>query len=88
MDFSTFQENCKHAQYGLKQDTVRYFELTCRNPAYVRQGNSWEICDEAHCPYFLGERNFGVKITSGAVRDAKTGEVLLVLDGCGLITYY
>ena len=38
--------------------------------------------------YFLGERNFGVKITSGVVRDAKTDEVLLVLDGCEWLVLY
>ena len=88
MDFRTFQANCKHVQYGLKQDTVNYFELTCRNPECVREGHSWGKCDETHCPYFLGTKDSGIKVASGVVRDAKTSEVLLSLDGCRLVTYY
>lgn len=75
MNFKVFQSNCKYAQYGLKQDTVRDFELTCRKLECVPQGCSWGVCDEAHCPHF------GIKIDSGAMIDAKTGETLLSFKG-------
>lgn len=82
MNFKTFQSNCKYAQYGLKQDTVRDFELTCRKPECVPQGHSWGICDEGHCPHF------GIKINGGAMIDAETGETLLSFKGgrCVLTT--
>lgn len=70
MKFKTFQSNCKYAQYGLKQDTVRDFELTCRKSECVPQGHSWGVCDESHCPHF------GIKIDSGVMIDAETRKVL------------
>lgn len=70
MNFKTFQSNCKYAQYGLKQDTVREFELTCRKPECVPQGYSWGVCDERHCPHF------GIKINSGVMIDVETGETV------------
>jgi hypothetical protein len=79
MNFKTFQSNCKYAQYGLKQDTVRDFELTCRKPGCVPKGCSWGVCDEAHCPYF------GIKCKSGVAIDIKTGEVLFSLDNCRVV---
>ena len=79
MKFKTFQLNCRYARYGLKQDTVRNFELTCRKPECVPVGYSWGICDEAHCPYF------GKEIESGLVIDATTGEVILSLGNCRVI---
>lgn len=78
MNFQTFQSYCKYAQYGLKQDTVREFELTCRKPDRIPAGRSWGICDEAHCP------NFGVKC-SGSAMDPETGEVLFSLDNCRIV---
>lgn len=74
MNFRTFKNNCKYAEYGLKQDTVREFELTCRNPKCIPQGSSWGICDEAHCPHF------GMMVGGGEMIDEKTGKVLLIFN--------
>lgn len=74
MDFKTFQSSCRYAQYGLKDNTIRDFELTCRKPECVPQGHSWGICDEAHCPHF------GMKVSGGTMIDAETGKVLLTFD--------
>jgi len=71
MDFKTFQSNCRYAQYGLKQNTVRDFELTCRKPERVPKGCSWGACDEVHCPYF------GMEVSDGVMIDQETGKVLL-----------
>ena len=75
MNFKTFQSNCKYAQYGLKQDTVRDFELTCRKPECVPTGHSWGVCDETHCPHF------GMKCESGTMIDSGTGKVLFTFKG-------
>lgn len=79
INFQTFQHNCKHAQYGLKEGTVREFEMTCRNPKCVPKGQSWGVCDEAHCPHF------GMKITCGEMIDANTGETILAFNGGRLV---
>lgn len=79
MNFKTFQSNCKYAKYGLKEGTIRVFELTCRKPECIPEGCSWGICDEAHCPYF------GVKCEKGTVIDAKTGEVIFSLGNCRIV---
>ena len=75
MNFKTFQSNCKYAEYGLKQNTVRDFELTCRKPDRIPQGCSWGICDEMHCPHF------GINIDGGIMIDALTGKTLLTFGG-------
>ena len=75
MKFKTYQLRCKYAAYGLKQDTVRDFELTCRNPKCVPSGHSWGICDKMHCPHY----NYGLKINSGTAMNMETGEVLFKL---------
>ena len=75
INFQTFQNDCKHAQYGLKEDTVREFELTCRNPKCIPKGRSWGVCDEIHCPHF------GIKIDGGAMIDAETGKALMTFNG-------
>lgn len=74
MDFKTFQEHCKYAAWGLKQDTVRDFELTCRNPKCVPSGRSWGACDKAHCPHF------GIKVTNVMAIDPETGETIPIFD--------
>lgn len=79
MNFKTFQLNCKYAKYGIKQDTVRDFELTCRKPECIPKGESWGVCDEAHCPYF------GVKCMDGIAMDAETGKVLFSLGNCRVV---
>lgn len=79
MKFETFQTNCKYAKFGLKEDTVREFELTCRKPERIPKGHSWGICDEQHCPYF------GMKCDSGVMMDANTGEVLLSVNNCRVV---
>ena len=80
ISFRTFQSHCKYVKYGLKQDTVREFELTCRNPKCVPKGCSWGVCDEAHCPYF------GIRIENGTMIDKETGKVLLTF-GVGSIVF-
>lgn len=79
MNFKTFQSNCKYAQYGLKQDTVRDFELTCRKSERVPKGCSWGVCDEAHCPHF------GIMVKSGVATDIETGETLFSFDNCRIV---
>ena len=79
MNFKTFQSNCKYARYGLKQDTVRDFELTCRKPECVPQGHSWGVCDESHCPYF------GIRCKNGVAIDPQTGKALFSLDNCRIV---
>ena len=74
MDFKTFQSNCKYAQYGLKDNSVREFELTCRKPECIPNGQSWGKCSVFCCPYF------GLKITGGEMRDEKTGEVIMTFN--------
>lgn len=78
MNFKTFQKNCKHAKYGLKEDAVREFELTCRLPGHVRQGYSWEVCDEQHCPHFRCKT--AKKCANLVARDMRTGEVLFTFS--------
>ena len=75
INFKTFQSNCKYAQYGLIQDTIRDFELTCRNQKCIPHVHSWGVCDEMHCPHF------GVTIDIGAMIDPETGETLLSFNG-------
>lgn len=79
MDFKTFQSNCKYAQYGLKNNSVREFELTCRKPECIPNEQSWGRCNEFCCPYF------GIKITGGEMRDERTGEVIMTFNECKLI---
>ena len=79
MNFKTFQSNCKYAQYGLKQNTARDFELTCRKPERVPKGCSWGVCDEAHCPYF------GINGKNGVAIDVETGETLFSFDNCRIV---
>jgi hypothetical protein len=79
MKFKTFQSNCKYAQYGLKENTIRDFELTCRKPECIPKGHSWGVCDEMHCPHF------GIKCKNGTAIDVKTGKVLFSLDNCRLV---
>lgn len=79
MDFKTFQSYCKYAQYGIKQDTVRDFELTCRKPGRIPSGHSWGVCDETHCPCF------GLKCQNGVAVDAETGEVLFSFGECRIV---
>jgi hypothetical protein len=79
MDFKTFQSSCKYAHYGLKQGTIRDFELTCRKPECIPQGHSWGICDEIHCPHF------GLKCGHGVMTDATTGKPLLTFNGGRII---
>lgn len=75
INFQTFQHDCKHAQYGLKEGTVREFVMTCRRPDCIPKGHSWGVCDEAHCPHF------GINIDSGVMIDANTGKTLLTFNG-------
>ena len=79
MEFKTFQSNCKYAQYGLKDNSVREFELTCRKPECIPSGQSWGRCSEFYCPYF------SFKITGGEIRDEKTGEVIMTFSEGELI---
>lgn len=79
MDFKTFQSNCKYAQYGLKNNSVREFELTCRKPECVPTGQSWGKCSVFCCPYF------GLKITGGEMIDIETGKVIMTFNDGKLI---
>lgn len=79
MDFKTFQANCKHAKYGLKHDTVREFELTCRKPDRIPQGYSWNKCDEYCCPFF------GMKCTSGVAIEPDTNVKLFLFSDCNIV---
>lgn len=74
MDFSIFQNNCKYAKYGLRKDTVREFELTCRNPECIPEGCSWGVCDEKHCPHF---GVICIEVSGGEMINQETGKVLL-----------
>ena len=79
MLFETFQSYCKYAQYALVADTVREFELTCRNPRCIPLGKSWGICDEIHCPAFRASQNT-LNISNIYASDPDTGEVLFTLS--------
>lgn len=79
MKFETFQSNCKYAKYGLKEDAVREFELTCRNPECIPKDHSWGICNELHCPHF------GATVNGGVMVDEETGKVLLTFGSGKLV---
>ena len=73
MDFKTFQANCKYADWGIKPNTVRDFELTCRKSDNVSSGCSWGVCDERNCP------DFGIEVTGGVIIDRETGKVVFTM---------
>lgn len=74
MEFKTFQSNCKYAQYELKDDTTKEFELTCHNPECIPNKQFLERCSVFCCPYF------SLKFISGEMKDKETGKVIMTFN--------
>lgn len=49
LKFENFRYICKHFAIGF--DENHQAEFTCRRKDMIPQGDSWGICDSAHCPY-------------------------------------
>lgn len=76
MSFLEYQSICPFCKFGIKDDCLSEFELTCRRKDNIPHGWSWGICDEKHCP------EFGVEINMRDIvaRDAVTGKVIFTAE--------
>ncbi len=85
MDFQTFQPLCPYSymSYVYPYDHTR-MEATCQRKDRIPPGESWGICDKAHCPYF-GEKITGDNIViydslGNVVATAETMTATLILE--------
>lgn len=76
IDFETFQGNCRHCRWGFDEMSGTY-DLTCRK--VIPEGESWGICDAAHCPYCGTRSNNSTKgFPKGTVFISQVGDKWLV----------